>query len=126
MPSEEEVEQAFEWARPKANFLIAELTLPISDRRTLVLATAEFGRTPKVNPAGGRDHWPWVYSVALAGGGTAPGVVYGASDGIAAHPTAHPHDPRDGVSVRDGAAAEHNQIVRAGGEVRAVHREGEA
>jgi uncharacterized protein (DUF1501 family) len=63
--------------------------------RTLVLATAEFGRTPKVNSGGGRDHWPWVYSVALAGGGAAEGVVYGASDKIAAFPTSHPHDPRD-------------------------------
>src|SRR5439155_18587009 len=63
--------------------------------QTLVLATAEFGRTPKVNSAGGRDHWPWVYSVALAGGGTAAGVVYGASDKIAAHPSARPHDPAD-------------------------------
>jgi uncharacterized protein (DUF1501 family) len=63
--------------------------------QTLVLATAEFGRTPRVNGSAGRDHWPWVYSVALAGGGTRPGTVYGASDGIAAHPTAHPHDPRD-------------------------------
>jgi hypothetical protein len=63
--------------------------------QTLVLATAEFGRTPRVNTAAGRDHWPWVYSVAMAGGGTAPGVVYGASDGIAAYPTAQPHDPRD-------------------------------
>jgi hypothetical protein len=75
--------------------LVADL-----DRRgllgqTLVLATAEFGRTPKVNPSAGRDHWPWVYSVALAGGGAAAGVVYGASDKIAAYPTAHPHDPRD-------------------------------
>jgi hypothetical protein len=63
--------------------------------QTLVLATAEFGRTPRVNNAAGRDHWPWVYSVALAGGGTRPGTVVGASDGIAAYPTAHPHDPRD-------------------------------
>jgi len=63
--------------------------------QTLVLATAEFGRTPRVNGAGGRDHWPWVYSVALAGGGTAGGVVYGASDRIAAHPSARPHDPAD-------------------------------
>jgi uncharacterized protein (DUF1501 family) len=63
--------------------------------QTLVLATAEFGRTPRVNNAAGRDHWPWVYSVALAGGGTRGGVVYGASDGIAAYPTAQPHDPRD-------------------------------
>lgn len=62
---------------------------------TLVLATAEFGRTPRVNGAAGRDHWPWVYSIALAGGGTRSGVVYGASDGIAAHPTSNPHDPRD-------------------------------
>jgi hypothetical protein len=62
---------------------------------TLVLATAEFGRTTRVNNAAGRDHWPWVYSVALAGGGIRPGVVYGASDGIAAYPTLNPHDPRD-------------------------------
>ena len=63
--------------------------------QTLVLATAEFGRTPRVNCSAGRDHWPWVYSVAMAGGGTRAGTVYGASDGIAAHPTANPHDPRD-------------------------------
>jgi hypothetical protein len=63
--------------------------------QTLVLTTAEFGRTPKVNGTGGRDHWPWVYSVALTGGGAAAGVVYGSSDKVAAYPTSHPHDPRD-------------------------------
>jgi uncharacterized protein (DUF1501 family) len=63
--------------------------------QTLVLATAEFGRTPKVNSAGGRDHWPWVYSAVLAGGGAARGIVYGSSDKVAAHPTSHPHDPSD-------------------------------
>jgi hypothetical protein len=63
--------------------------------RTLVLPTAEFGRTPQVNRSGGRDHWPWVYSVAMAGGGAAGGVVHGASDNIAAYPTAQPHDPCD-------------------------------
>lgn len=63
--------------------------------QTLVLPTAEFGRTPRVNNNAGRDHWPWVYSVALAGGGAASGVVYGASDAIAAHPTDRPHHPRD-------------------------------
>jgi uncharacterized protein (DUF1501 family) len=63
--------------------------------QTLVLANAEFGRTPKINSAAGRDHWPWVYSIALAGGGMAAGVIYGASDKIAAYPTAHPHDPKD-------------------------------
>lgn len=63
--------------------------------QTLVLPTAEFGRTPSINRSGGRDHWPFVYSVALAGGGTRPGVVYGASDNIAAAPVANPHHPRD-------------------------------
>jgi len=63
--------------------------------QTLVLATAEFGRTPKVNRAGGRDHWPWVYSVALAGGGTGAGVVLGSSDKIAAFPASQPHHPAD-------------------------------
>jgi hypothetical protein len=63
--------------------------------QTLVLANAEFGRTPKINRGAGRDHWPWVYSIALAGGGVGQGVVYGSSDKIAAFPTSHPHDPRD-------------------------------
>jgi uncharacterized protein (DUF1501 family) len=63
--------------------------------QTLVLANAEFGRTAKINNIGGRDHWPWVYSIAVAGGGMARGVVYGSSDKIASYPTSHPHDPRD-------------------------------
>ena len=75
--------------------LVDDLDQRGSLEQTLVLATAEFGRTPRVNTQAGRDHWPWVYSVVLAGGGTRPGAVYGASDGIAAHPTANAHDPRD-------------------------------
>jgi uncharacterized protein (DUF1501 family) len=75
--------------------LVADLDERGLLRQTLVLATAEFGRTPKVNSNAGRDHWPWVYSVALAGGGTAEGVVYGSSDRSAAYPVSHPHDPRD-------------------------------
>jgi hypothetical protein len=50
---------------------------------------------PSLQTAEGRDHWPWVYSVAVAGGGTRPGTVLGASDGIAAYPIDHPRDPRD-------------------------------
>jgi hypothetical protein len=82
----------FDWAFAA---LVADLDQRGLLEQTLVLATAEFGRTPRINTSGGRDHWPWVYSVALAGGGAAAGVVYGSSDGIAAHPTSHPHDPRD-------------------------------
>jgi uncharacterized protein (DUF1501 family) len=44
---------------------------------TLVLCLGEFGRTPKLNPAGGRDHWPTGFSVALAGGGVRGGQVIG-------------------------------------------------
>lgn len=57
---------------------------------TLVCWLGEFGRTPRINGNGGRDHWGSVFSVALAGGGVRPGVVHGASDNIAAF-------PRDGM-----------------------------
>ena len=53
---------------------------------TLVLVTSEFGRTPRVNAGGGRDHWPRVFSIVMAGGGTKRGHVYGSSDALAAEP----------------------------------------
>ena len=53
---------------------------------TLVMVSSEFGRTPKINSDAGRDHWPKVFSVMLAGGGVKRGAVYGASDSIAAEP----------------------------------------
>jgi hypothetical protein len=87
------------WLCPTFDQAFAALVSDLEERglldQTLVLATAEFGRTPQVNRSGGRDHWPWVYSVALAGGGARGGVVYGASDRVAAYPTAQPHDPSD-------------------------------
>ncbi|MFO0880267.1 MAG: DUF1501 domain-containing protein [Gemmataceae bacterium] len=48
--------------------------------QTLVIVAGEFGRTPRMNPAGGRDHWPNGFSVALAGGGVRGGTVIGATD----------------------------------------------
>jgi hypothetical protein len=48
--------------------------------RTIVLCCGEFGRTPKVNPLGGRDHWPAGFSLALAGGGLRGGVAIGKTD----------------------------------------------
>jgi uncharacterized protein (DUF1501 family) len=62
---------------------------------TLVLVNAEFGRTPAINKNAGRDHWPWVYSLVLAGAGIKAGTIYGASDNSAAYPTDRPHDPKD-------------------------------
>ena len=60
---------------------------------TLVLATGEFGRTPRVNPAGGRDHWPQCWTVVMAGGGVKGGQIVGSSDSIAAAPKDRPVMP---------------------------------
>jgi uncharacterized protein (DUF1501 family) len=57
---------------------------------TLVVAAGEFGRTPRLNASGGRDHWPGVWSVALAGGGIAGGQVVGATDAQAGAPADRP------------------------------------
>ncbi|MBM3982854.1 MAG: DUF1501 domain-containing protein [Planctomycetes bacterium] len=62
---------------------------------TLVVWMAEFGRTPKINGAAGRDHWGPVFSVALAGGGVRGGAVYGASDKLAAYPKDGRVSPQD-------------------------------
>ena len=48
--------------------------------RTVVMCGGEFGRTPRINPANGRDHWPHGFTMALAGGGLRGGQVIGATD----------------------------------------------
>jgi hypothetical protein len=60
---------------------------------TMVLATGEFGRTPKVNPAGGRDHWPQCWTLLMAGGGVKGGQVIGASDDTGGAPKDRPTTP---------------------------------
>jgi len=62
---------------------------------TLVVAAGEFGRTPRLNSAGGRDHWPGVWSVLLAGGGVAGGHVFGSSDKYGTEPASHPVRAQD-------------------------------
>jgi hypothetical protein len=57
---------------------------------TLVCVTSEFGRTPKINGTAGRDHWPKVFSIVMAGGGIARGTVYGSSDATASEPLDNP------------------------------------
>src|SRR5262249_55424751 len=66
---------------------------------TLVVWFGEFGRTPKFNPGGGRDHWGHCFSLALAGGGIRGGVVYGASDKQAAYPTDAAVTPADLIAT---------------------------
>ncbi|MGE3780606.1 MAG: DUF1501 domain-containing protein [Pirellulaceae bacterium] len=62
---------------------------------TLVMVSSEFGRTPKINNTAGRDHWPKVFSVMLAGGGVKGGLVYGSSDATASEPEDDPVGPGD-------------------------------
>jgi hypothetical protein len=61
---------------------------------TLVVAIAEFGRTPKINKYGGRDHWGHVFSFALAGAGIRGGQVYGSSDKTGGYPAADRVEPQ--------------------------------
>jgi hypothetical protein len=84
---------------PPADQAFTALIEDLSDRglldSTLVVALAEFGRTPRINGNAGRDHWPDCFSVVLAGGGVRGGAVHGASDRFAAYPAADPVTPGD-------------------------------
>jgi uncharacterized protein (DUF1501 family) len=62
---------------------------------TLVAMYGEFGRTPKINPKGGRDHWGACQSAVFAGGGIRGGTIFGASDAQAAEPAKNPVSPED-------------------------------
>jgi uncharacterized protein DUF1501 len=66
---------------------------------TLVTCLAEFGRTPKINPAGGRDHWPQCWTVNFAGGGVKGGRVVGKSDEIGGYPVERPVKPAEIVAT---------------------------
>jgi len=80
---------------PPTATLIADLKDRGLLERTLIVWMGEFGRTPRINPRNGRDHYPRVFSAAMAGGGIKGGQVYGAST---ANGTAVEHSP---VTVHD-------------------------
>jgi hypothetical protein len=71
---------------------------------TLVMITSEFSRTPKINSSAGRDHWPKVLSVVMAGGGMKRGYIHGTSDPTGSEPDEDP------VSVPDWAATVYSLI----------------
>jgi hypothetical protein len=91
------------WCRnelfPPTDRALAALIEDLSQRglldETLVIMMGEFGRTPRFNSSGGRDHWANCFSVLLAGGGIRGGVAYGASDRIGAAPSTTPVHPQD-------------------------------
>jgi hypothetical protein len=96
------IKNAFSNQMPKFDQAFAALIRDLDQRgmldSTLVMVTTEFGRTPKINGTSGRDHWPRVFSIALAGGGIKKGSVYGASDPTGGEPDSDP------LTVEDYAA----------------------
>ncbi|MEO2032872.1 MAG: DUF1501 domain-containing protein [Planctomycetaceae bacterium] len=88
---------------PEMEAAFASLVEDLADRgllnRTLVINAGEFGRTPKINGSIGRDHWPNVYSIVLAGGGIRGGTVYGESDSRGAEVLSAPVSPADVLST---------------------------
>jgi len=93
------IKGAFESQAPSFDVAFARLITDLEERgmleRTVVMVSSEFGRTPKINGSNGRDHWPRVFSVALAGGGFKKGYIHGASDALGGEPD------RDAVSPQD-------------------------
>jgi hypothetical protein len=84
---------------------------------TLVVAWGEFGRTPRVNKDNGRDHYPHVFSAALAGGPVKGGRVVGSSDAKGAFPKDNPKDPQDVLATiyrHLGIDTEKNYLDHAG------------
>ena len=79
---------------PAFDQAFAALVTDLSERglldSTIVMVTSEFGRTPKINRDQGRDHWPKVFSICLAGGGFKKGQIYGSSDATASEPNQDP------------------------------------
>jgi uncharacterized protein (DUF1501 family) len=73
-------------------------------KKTLIMISSEFGRTPKINGNAGRDHWPKVFSVVLAGGGLKQGMVYGSSDATASEPE------NDALTIEELASTVYHQL----------------
>jgi len=102
------IEAGFNRQGPELDKAYAALISDLDERglldSTLVMLSSEFGRTPKINKDSGRDHYPRVFSVALAGGGITRGQVYGASDAFATAPEENP------LSVEDLATTVYDRI----------------
>lgn len=79
--------------------LLEDLTQRGMLDKTLVCNLQEFGRTPRVNPAGGRDHWPQCWTSHFAGGGVKGGRVVGRSDSIGGVPAERPTEPAEVVAT---------------------------
>jgi hypothetical protein len=95
---------------------------------TLVLVIGDFGRTPKMNFSGGRDHWPRGFSVALAGAGIQGGVVVGRSDAQAGEPADRPVTLEDlGATVYKALRIDaHKEYLTPNGRPARINKDGNA
>lgn len=88
---------------PQFDAAVSSLLVELQERglldRTVVAILGDFGRTPKINNAAGRDHWNACYTIALAGGGFRQGYVHGESDRFGAMPTRDPVTPGDVIAT---------------------------
>src|SRR5690606_5555368 len=75
--------------------LIADLKQRGMLESTLVVWMGEFGRTPRINPRAGRDHYPRAFNVLLAGGGIQGGQVIGSTDESGTEVADRPVEPTD-------------------------------
>jgi uncharacterized protein (DUF1501 family) len=95
------IQRAMERTMPSFDQAFAALISDLEERgmldETLVTVSSEFGRTPMINNRAGRDHWPKVFSVAMAGGGVKRGLAHGTSNATGAEPEDNP------VSIEDFA-----------------------
>lgn len=102
------IENAMRRQAPNLDMALAGLIRDLDDRglldSTVVLVTSEFGRTPKINASAGRDHFPRVFSLAVAGGGFKKGQVYGSSNSTASEPEENP------VRVEDVLTTVYHQL----------------
>jgi len=84
---------------------------------TLVIVGTEFGRTPKINPTSGRDHWPKVYSTIMAGGGIKRGLFYGNSDATGSEPADNPVEIHDwAATIYELVGIDYNKPLMAPGD----------
>ncbi|MCA8993255.1 MAG: DUF1501 domain-containing protein [Planctomycetaceae bacterium] len=88
---------------PKYDMALAALVNDLAERGladdVLVMAFGEFGRTPRINPGAGRDHWPGAMSVVYGGGGLKMGQAIGETDSKAEAPISKPYTPGDVLST---------------------------
>jgi hypothetical protein len=122
------IENAMKRQAPGLDSALAGLVRDLDQRgllaSTIVLVTSEFGRTPKINASAGRDHFPRVFSLAVAGGGFKPGLVYGSSNATASEPEDTPTRVEDVLATvyhQLGITAENSLLAPGGRPIEIIH-----